>query len=157
MERDGRRCTERRSKRRERLIGDIRGIGAKRGARRPWFRCIFKCIFHAINFGPRSKFVIPLSPRRLVVVDGRSSREHYHLYEILCASLCIVIIQPLFPGRRDGNKASSIQASVWTKVTILIKEILPPAVRPGFLFPSSTSFSGDSAGFHLRSTSRTAR
>lgn len=24
--------------------------------------------------------------------------EHYHLYEILCASLCIVIIQPLFPG-----------------------------------------------------------
>lgn len=43
-------------------------------------------------------------------------------------------------------------------MTILIKEILPPSPLPFPPLPPSTSFSGDSvAGFHLRSTSRTAR
>lgn len=61
--------------------------------------------------------------------------------------------------QEEGNKANSIQASVWTKVTILIKEILPPSPAS---FSSSPSFDFVQrwlpvAGFHLRSTSRTAR
>lgn len=66
---------------------------------------IFKCIFHATNFGAPSLFP-PLdeicnSFEPALPGDGRSrTGEHYHLYEILCASLCIVIIQPLFPGCR---------------------------------------------------------
>lgn len=36
--------------------------------------------------------------------------------------------------QEEANKPNSIQASVWTKVTILIKEILPP---PRFLFPTT--------------------
>lgn len=56
-----------------------------------------------------------------------------------------------------GNKANSIQASVWTKVTILIKEILPPL--PFYLPPPSFGLIQlvTPRGFHLRSTSRAAR
>lgn len=43
----------------------------------------------------------------------------------------------------EGNKANSIQASVWTKVTILIKEILPPLP---FYLPSTSLLRLDSAG-----------
>lgn len=42
-----------------------------------------------------SKLVIPLS-RTSGGGSGRNYPEHYHLYEILCASLCIVIIPALF-------------------------------------------------------------
>lgn len=42
-----------------------------------------------------------------------------------------------FRMQEEGNKANSIQASVWTKVTILIKEILPPSPAS---FSSSPSF-----------------
>lgn len=67
---------------------------------------IFKCIFHATNFGAPSPPLVEICnsfepPSCPVTRDGRSrTGEHYHLYEILCASLCIVIIQPLFPGCR---------------------------------------------------------
>lgn len=61
---------------------------------------IFKCIFHATNFGPPlveicNSFEPVLRPRQ--ETEGAAG-EHYHLYEILCASLCIVIIHSLFAG-----------------------------------------------------------
>lgn len=86
------------------FIVNIRDIEGRREEGSENLEYIFKCIFHATNFGR-------VSPPPLVeicnsfepVLAGNRRRkeqtgEHYHLYEILCASLCIVIIQPLFPG-----------------------------------------------------------
>lgn len=88
---------------------------------------IFLNIFFIRSLLVPSKLVIPLS-YTLGSGSGRNYPEHYHLYEILCASLCIVIIQSLFTtlhaGRAcgsDENKSSSIHVHVRGKATILIK------------------------------------
>lgn len=53
-----------------------------------------------------SKLVIPLS-HTLGSGSGRNYPEHYHLYEILCASLCIVIIPSLFTAIPSGGACGS--------------------------------------------------
>lgn len=76
-----------------------------RGEERTWTESIFLNVFfmRPILAPPTPPLVEICNsfepPSRPVTGDGRSrTGEHYHLYEILCASLCIVIIQPLFPG-----------------------------------------------------------
>jgi len=60
--------------------------------------------------------------------SGKNYLEHYHLYEILCASLCIVIISSLFTAVSSAGGASRRQQEqpdtgthALRKVTILIK------------------------------------
>jgi len=64
--------------------------------------------------------------RRSAGGSGRNYPEHYHLYEILCASLCIVIIPSLFIAGPSAGGASRRQQEqpdtrALRKVTILIK------------------------------------
>lgn len=89
---------------------------------------IFKCIFHATNFDPlfsiRSKFVIPLRAshtgnRRRKKLPGTLS----FIWNPLRVLMHSHYSARFFLAAGEGNKASSIQASMRTKVTILINLI----------------------------------
>lgn len=90
---------------------------------------IFKRIFHTTTFGPveiGNSFELHSWKRKW----RRNYPEHYHLYEILCASLCIVIIPSLFtaiPSGRElvGTAKTRVGRYTYTrKATILIKGLL---------------------------------
>lgn len=101
---------------------------------------IFKCIFHATNFGAPSPPLVEICnsfepPSCPVTRDGRSNRGTlsfiWNPLRVLMHSHYSAAFSWM---QEEANKPNSIQASVWTKVTILIKEILPP---PRFLFPTT--------------------